>query len=231
MHRPTIHAGLILVCLSGCAHVKAPASTPVPAATVSSPAQTAVPAPEVQPPPKSAAATPPAASAEAPVAPAKIAAPGPASVKAKPPSAKGSPKPPATVASATPPSKPAAAAAAPVAATPAAAAPVAVDKAPEQQATLDLGSLEQRLRDTHAIGVLTKLSLKNQVDDLLNQFRSFYRGEGKTSLPELRQRYNLLLLKVLSLLQDGDAQLAAMISSSREAIWGILADPEKFSKI
>jgi hypothetical protein len=81
------------------------------------------------------------------------------------------------------------------------------------------------------MGVLTKLPLKNQVDDLLNQFRSFYRGEAKTSLPELRQSYNLLLLKVLSLLQDGDAQLAAAISSSREAIWAILADPDKFAKI
>jgi len=102
---------------------------------------------------------------------------------------------------------------------------------PPLPSTLDLASLEQRLRDTRAIGVLTKLSLKNQVDDLLNQFRSFYRGERKTSLAELRQRYDLLLLKVLTLLQDGDAPLAMAISSSREAIWGILADPEKFAKI
>jgi hypothetical protein len=41
----------------------------------------------------------------------------------------------------------------------------------------------------------------------------------------------LLLLKVLGLLQDGDPQLAAAISSSREAIWGILADPAKFAKL
>jgi hypothetical protein len=97
--------------------------------------------------------------------------------------------------------------------------------------TLDLASLEQRLRDTHAIGVLTKLSLKNQVDDLLEQFRAFYRGESKASLDDLRQRYNLLLLKVLSLLQDGDVQLAQAIASSREAIWDILSDREKFAKI
>jgi hypothetical protein len=107
------------------------------------------------------------------------------------------------------------------------AAPESASAAP----ALDLAQLEQRLRDTHAIGVLTKLSLKNQVDDLLSQFRSFYRGEAKITLPELRQRYNLLLLKVLSLLQDGDPPLASAIASSREAIWGVLTDPEKFSKI
>jgi len=47
----------------------------------------------------------------------------------------------------------------------------------------------------------------------------------------LRQEYDLLIIKVLSLLQNGDPTLAAAISSSREAIWGILMDPNKFAKI
>jgi hypothetical protein len=98
-------------------------------------------------------------------------------------------------------------------------------------ATLDLADLEQRLRDTRAIGVFTKLSLKNQVDDLLGDFRALYQGPNRHPPVELRQRYDQLLVKVLSLLQDGDPPLAAAIASSREAIWSILADPEKFSKI
>ena len=221
MRRTVIFAGLILVCLVGCTHMKPASSSTTPDGTVATPAQTAVAAPEVQPaePPPSAAA-PVDRIAEAPALPSKTTPPGSAPVNLKPHSTTNiSVKPSAAVASATPPSKQAIIATAPA------------PEKPPAQPTLDLASLEQRLRDTHAIGVFTKLSLKNQVDDLLDQFRSFYRGEGKTSLPDLRQRYNLLLLKVLSLLQDGDAQLAAMISSSREAIWGILADPEKFAKI
>ena len=97
--------------------------------------------------------------------------------------------------------------------------------------TLDLAALEQRLRDTHAVGLFTKLSLKNQVDDLLDQFRTLYRRQAKMPPASLRQQYDLLLLKVLSLLQDGDPPLAAAIASSREAIWSILADPQKFSSI
>jgi len=100
-----------------------------------------------------------------------------------------------------------------------------------QTPTLDLASLEQRLRDTRAIGVFTKLSLKNQVDDLLGEFRALYQGPKKQPTPELRKRYDELLLKVLNLLQSGDPPLATAIASSREAIWSILADPEKFSKI
>jgi hypothetical protein len=96
---------------------------------------------------------------------------------------------------------------------------------------LDLAALEQRLRETHAIGLFTKLSLKNQVDDLLAQFRAFHHGQTPPALADLRQRFELLLLKVVTLLQDGDAQLAAAISSSREAIWAILVDPKKLAQV
>jgi hypothetical protein len=107
-----------------------------------------------------------------------------------------------------------------------------VPAAQEPQAPpLDLASLEQRLKDTRAIGVFTKLSLKNQVDALLDQLRNFHSGKLPPSLGELRQSYDLLLMKVLSLLQDGDPSLAKAISSSREAIWDILSDPQKFSRI
>jgi hypothetical protein len=107
----------------------------------------------------------------------------------------------------------------------------ATSPVPPAAPALDLASLQTRLKDTRAIGVFTKLSLKNQVDDLLSQFRAFYSKKAAIPLSDLRQRYDLLLIKVLSLLQDGDPNLAAAISSSREAIWGVLADPEKFSKL
>ena len=96
---------------------------------------------------------------------------------------------------------------------------------------LDFRSLETRLRETKAIGVLTKLTLKNQVDDLLDQFRTFYQGKLKTSLVELRRSYDLLMMKVLALLQDADPPLARAIATSREAIWSILADPVKFATV
>ena len=102
--------------------------------------------------------------------------------------------------------------------------------APQAQ-PLDLATLEQRLKDTRAIGLFTKLSLKNQVDDLLSQFKAFHGGKVPPSLSELHQRYDLVLMKVLSLLQDGDPALAKAISSSRDAIWGILSDPQKFATL
>jgi hypothetical protein len=123
--------------------------------------------------------------------------------------------------------------AAPAGAEPAtpAAAQAATTQPVAKPPALDLAGLERRLKDTHAIGLFTKLSLKNQVDDLLGAFRAFHGGQNQPPLAELRQRYDLLLLKVLTLLQDGDPPLASAISASREAIWGLLADRDKFQKI
>jgi hypothetical protein len=107
--------------------------------------------------------------------------------------------------------------------------PVAVAKPLEPP--LDVAALQARLRDTKAIGVLTKLALKNQVDDLLKQFQAHYRSGQKAGVAALRQPYDMLVLKVLSLLQDSDPALARTISASREAIWSILADREKFNAL
>ena len=107
-----------------------------------------------------------------------------------------------------------------------AAPPVAAPPAP-----LDLAALKQQLKDTKAIGVFTKISLKNQVDDLMKQFREYYQGNSALSLKQLRQSYDLLLMKVLSLLQDSDQSLASKIVSSREAIWGLLSDQKKFDAL
>jgi len=94
---------------------------------------------------------------------------------------------------------------------------------------LDLSALKTRLKETKAIGVFTKLTLKNQVDDLMEKFRQHHAGKATPTLPELRRSYDLLLMKVLSLLQDDDQKLASDILSSRERIWDLLADPNKFA--
>jgi hypothetical protein len=179
-----------------------PAATPAPDSSeaVSEPA--ASPAPEV-------AAIAPANSAAAPTNPAPPAAKSPA------------PAPEAVAAAYTsPPERPAA-----VAAPSSLPAPVASEQPAD---TLDFTSLGARLRTTKSIGVLTKLSVKNQADDLLAQFREYHQRHGEATLPDLRHSYDMLVLKLLSLVQDGDPPLAVDIDRSRTAIWEILSDQRKF---
>jgi len=203
---------LLVLTLAGCAH-QAPATVP------RSPAATAPAQPPPTPPPPSSASSPPSTAAGPAAASADRTTNPPVAPPAKEPP-KPAPSPAAT--SPRPAPKPAGTNA---------AAPAAPRSSSPAGPTLDLASLEQRLRDTHAIGVFTKLSLKNQVDDLLAQFRAYHHGQTQPTLAELRQHYEVLLLKVVTLLQDGDAPLATAVSSSREAIWGILADPRKFAQI
>jgi hypothetical protein len=177
---------------------------PVPAAAPLQAPQSAQPAPTTPTPTAPSPAVPPVAAAAS-------STPKPSSPKTAPPAAKEA-------------SPPVAGSKAPLPAS--AAAPE-----PAKPADLDLNALEQRLKDTRAIGVFTKLSLKNQVDDLLSEFRAYHKGSSKTPQSVLRQKFDLLILKVLSLLQDGDPQLASAIASSRETLWGILLDPQKFAKI
>lgn len=104
-------------------------------------------------------------------------------------------------------------------------------KAPAVTPVLDLKTLTAQLKATKAIGFLTKITLKNQVDDLLDRFGEYYEGKSKLSMTDLRQSYELLMMKVLSLLQDKDRDLASAIVSSREAIWALLANPTTFATL
>ena len=100
-----------------------------------------------------------------------------------------------------------------------------------KEAPLDAPALMSRLRDSNAIGAVTRLALMNQVDDLLEQFRAHHRSGQESGIATLRQPYNMLVLKVLSIVQDEDPSLGVTVARSREAIWDILADPEKFKSV
>ena len=168
--------------------------------------------PETQPPPVVAAPAAPKRRLQISKAPAMAA-------KAAPPAKRRAAAQPAKA----PASKPQATPQKPQPATPpkpAAAAP-----------TLDLDALEARLKQTKAIGLMTKLSLKNKVDDLLDEFRRHHAGKPMPTVAQLRRSYDLLMMKVLSLLQDRDQQLASDILSSRERIWGLLVDPKSFAAL
>ena len=203
--------------------VAEPDSAPVPPAAPAEdePAAPVVPAAPATTAPHAAPATPAAPAVVKPTRPAATAVepatPAPAVTDTRAPAAPATAKPPPAVPN---PSAPAP----PVPRTASGSVPA---KAPAP--SLDLASLEARLRETKAIGVFTKISLKNQVDDLLDQFRAFHKRQTRATLPQLRESYDLLLLKVLSLLQDSDPPLARDIVQSRAAIWGILSNPKKFT--
>lgn len=109
----------------------------------------------------------------------------------------------------------------------------AAAEAPADTATdqYDINALVARLRDTSAIGFFTKLALKNEIDDLMDRFRQFHSGEAKSPLESLRDQYNLLFMKVITLVQNDDPELFQEMSKAREILWAKLADPREFTRL
>ncbi len=94
-----------------------------------------------------------------------------------------------------------------------------------------IANLVARIRETGAIGFFTKLALKNQIDDLLSEFGEFHAEVIDIELSVLNDQFNLLLMKVITLLQDDDSKLFQDIVNAREFLWMNLADPEMFARL
>ena len=195
------------------------------------------PAPGEKPAAPRATAEPPApASPSQPAAVPAPSAPAPAPQATVKPAA---PAPAAPAPSAPPPTKKPATPLPPKSAPPATPAREAGDKTASSAAKtpgpapapLDLKELKQELKDTKAIGIFSKITLKNQMDDLLGRMRKYHQGQPNPPLTDLRRSYELLVMKLLSLVQDDDKKLASDITASREAIWALLADPKKFATL
>ena len=105
----------------------------------------------------------------------------------------------------------------------------ALVEASTAEESLDFSSLVTRLRKTKAINLRTKLAVKNESDELLEQARVYHAQTGETTLAELRRSYDSLFQELHSLLEDADPPLARDIDRSRAAIWELIADPAKFN--
>ncbi len=93
---------------------------------------------------------------------------------------------------------------------------------------VNLDNLRSSLRETDAIGVVTKLSLKHQLDCLIDSFGDYHKGQGNQTLTSLRQQFAELLDATLSELRDNDQQLYWKLGNARGQLWLILSDPVRF---
>jgi len=105
--------------------------------------------------------------------------------------------------------------------------------APEAQpepAAISLEELGARIKATPAIGAFSKLSLKNDIDDLVDDLRGYHEGH-RGDLDDLHQSYEALVLKLMALLEDDEPDLALALARSRDDIWSRLVNPAEFAKL
>ncbi len=95
----------------------------------------------------------------------------------------------------------------------------------------DLNALVSRVSQSKALGFFTKLSLKRDIDRLLEDFSKYHDGSADASLERLRERYDVMIHKLVILVQDKDEELVKSIDDGRDKLWAIISDEKKFASI
>lgn len=91
---------------------------------------------------------------------------------------------------------------------------------------LDIDQLITRLKGTKAIGVLTKLALKGDVEKIVRQTALHSKNQASQELSELRERFEGLVLKTIALLGEKDPILAQDIYQARHLVWQSMLEVE-----
>jgi hypothetical protein len=98
-------------------------------------------------------------------------------------------------------------------------------------AELDVATLRARLHDTAAIGLVTKLALKRDIERLLGEIADFHAGRAATTLDAIHTEYRSLLEHTVHLLERGETDLARDLAESSDHLWNELTDPRSFAAI
>lgn len=92
------------------------------------------------------------------------------------------------------------------------------------QLAVDFETLKTRLKHTDAIGFFTKIAIRNDIIDLLDEIRR-YRTQRtlQAHISQIRASFDGLLLKIVALLED-DPELSRDLYVGRESIWKSLLE-------
>jgi len=103
---------------------------------------------------------------------------------------------------------------------------MAAQKEPSEPelAHVDYKELEERLKNTDAIGFFTKLAIRNDIIDLVDKIKQYRKKSMlKAKMKEIRARFDGLLLKIIALLEE-DPDLSRDLYVGRESIWESLLE-------
>lgn len=101
----------------------------------------------------------------------------------------------------------------------------------DEEVIVDLEDLARRIKKTRAVGMMTKLKLNGEINKLLAKVEAYHAGKSPYSMEQLREQFDLLYMKIVSLAQDKDIDLHHQLCSSWDIIWGYLYDRERFDQI
>jgi len=95
----------------------------------------------------------------------------------------------------------------------------------------DYSALVDGISKSKQLGLMTKLSIRKDANGFLKSMGAFHDGKSDLTLDQLHEQYDVMVTKLLVLVQDKDQALAADINDARDDLWATLSDAEKFAKL
>lgn len=95
----------------------------------------------------------------------------------------------------------------------------------------DFGALETKIRNTDAIDLFSKISLKYEISSLIDEMARSHETKNAAGFTKQRERFEKLVDRTVIMLRKGDISFAKEVEDSREALWQILNSPEKLLAI
>jgi len=100
-----------------------------------------------------------------------------------------------------------------------------------EEEIVDLQMLTAGLRETKAIGKLTKLRLRNDINKILRSFERLHDSNSRFTLDQLEEQYHLLLMRIATLIHDDDLLLHQQLCNAWVRIWIDLKNPDSFRQM
>jgi len=100
-----------------------------------------------------------------------------------------------------------------------------------EEEIVDLRMLTGGLRETKAIGRMTKIRLGNDINKMLRRLERLHNNNSKFTLDQLEEQYHLLLMKIATLIHDDDLVLHQQLCNAWARIWFDLKDPDSFRQM
>jgi hypothetical protein len=100
-----------------------------------------------------------------------------------------------------------------------------------EQEIVDFEILEKEIRNTKAIGGLSKLKLSGDINKMVADLKKYHAGDSPLTLEQHREQYDLLYMKVVSQVQDKDPELFNKLCNAWDPLWAAMQDEDNLKKV
>lgn len=94
---------------------------------------------------------------------------------------------------------------------------------------ISIEAMQKMLRRAEGIGLWTKIKLERRINRFTEDFYWYHKGANGKSLLQMRERFNALHSRVVTLLQARNPGMSKQFSDARDVLWFAYRNPGAFT--